>query len=152
MSDLLDHSTSDMLAELAEIVTETLDGLADAGAVTSPLPLVADDSTTVIEATLVIVGPDIRARLTVRSSLANAIALTVGFTDDPVEDVTIDDACGTLAEMCNVFGGSAKTIFSQETALEVPTSSPVEFADLTPLPVAHVTHELGTFDVHVGED
>ena len=152
MSDLLDHNTSETLDELAEIVAETLDGLAEAGAVTTPLPLVADDSSTVIEATLPIVGPDMRARLTVRTSLANAIALTVGFTDEPVDDVTVDDACGTLAEMCNVFGGSAKTMFSEETALEVPTCRAVELDTLTPLATAHVTHELGTFDVHVGED
>ncbi len=150
MTDLLDASDPSVRAELGDIVAETLDGLSESSFPDTPLPAVFGHDGLAIEATVDIHGPDVCARLILRVSAPTAFAITAALTSESPDDLDIDDACGTVAELSNVVAGSVKTMYESETALHVPTAAARSIDDLSPLDAVVVQHHLGRFDVSLG--
>ncbi|MFV1990960.1 MAG: hypothetical protein ACC652_09510 [Acidimicrobiales bacterium] len=147
------NSTDDIdpsiLEELVEIVNETLDALVETSVTTGPLPPVAGHDGLVIEATVPIVG-DVSAELTLRVPAATAVALTAVMMDTAPHTLTTNDGCDTMSELINLFGGSAKFLIDDETALDIPRSRIISAPDLEEL--AHstlLTHDLGVFELQL---
>ncbi len=149
-TDTIDCTEPATRAELVDIVVETLDGLAESSISNLPLPHVDGHDGLTVQAELRIVGDTVDARLVLRVPAPGAIALTAAMTEEDPDALTLADACGTVAELCNVTGGMVKTIFAAETALRVPRSTAVAEADLEPLDTVEVTHGLGRFQIHLG--
>ncbi len=149
-TDTIDCTEPATRAELVDIVVETLDGLAESSLSGTPLPDVDGHEGLTVQAELRIVGGVVDARFVLRVPASAAVALTSAMTEEDADELTLEDACGTVAELCNVIGGMVKTIFAEETALRVPKSAVVAEADLEPLDVVDVAHPLGRFQVHVG--
>lgn len=147
-----DFEDPELLAELEEIVHEMLDGLVEASIPSGAVPAVVGHDGVTIESRLPIVGGGAQATLTLRVPAATAIGLASALYGEAPEQLDTDDAAGTIGELSNVLGGSVKTLIEEETALDVPHAHVVRTDALTPLRCISVTHSLGTFDVHLGND
>lgn len=152
MTTLIDHTDPTFIDEMHDIVAETLGGLLESGAASLPLPDVVGHEGVTIESIVLIVGDGVSARLVVRIAAATAIALTSALTDDPVDTIDLDDALGTMSELCNVLGGTAKTLIDDETALAIPISTAIASDELDALTMIETHHELAQLDVYLASN
>ncbi|MCP3938869.1 MAG: chemotaxis protein CheX [Actinomycetia bacterium] len=132
--------------ELADVVLETLEGIMET--MTAPeIPLFAGPANMVIEAKVPVLGDD-SGMFTVRVAAPAAMSLAAMWLNLEPPEVTIEDACDAVSEFCNMLAGSAKTLVSAETALDIPRVQPVYGDELHPLPQGvEVFHDLGVFIV-----
>lgn len=134
------------LDELTEVVLETLDGIL-ATMDDVEVPMVPASASTVIEAVVPVLGEE-SGRFTVRVTEAAAQSLAVMWMGLTIDEVTTADACDAIAEFCNMLAGSAKTLVSAETALDVPKVEARHCDEVHHLPNSvEVFHDLGVFIV-----
>lgn len=148
---LIDFNEPDVLEELAEIVTEMLDGIVEASIPDGYIEPVAGYESQTAEASLTIQGAD-PCRLTIRVAAATCMGLAAAMLDEAPEDLEVDDAQAMLSELTNVLGGSIKTIVEEETSLGIPEAKVTESSEIEELADSvYVDHSLGVFQVRLGK-
>lgn len=146
--DLHDPS---LLDELVEIVSEMLDGIAEASVPDGHiLPVTGYDGQTV-ESKVDILGSETYT-LTVRVQASVAVGLAAAMMDEDPADLLAEDASAMLSELTNVLGGSVKSLVEEETALGIPESVVHETDQLPALDGSvFVDHDLCVLQVRLGE-
>ncbi|MEZ5281533.1 MAG: chemotaxis protein CheX [Acidimicrobiales bacterium] len=135
------------LDELAEVVLETLDGILATMGEGVEVPMVPATAATVIEAVVPVLGAA-SGQFTVRVSESVAKSLAVMWMGLEIHEVSTVDACDAVAEFCNMLAGSAKTLVSAETALDVPRVEARHCDEVHHLANStEVFHDLGVFVV-----
>ncbi|MFK8024015.1 MAG: chemotaxis protein CheX [Ilumatobacter sp.] len=146
MTVTIDFNDPAVREELGEILQETLDGIDESTILGAPLPEVAGHDGTVVESHLVISGGGKEAALILRVPLATAVALTAAMIEESPDDISAEEACGSIGELSNVVAGSAKTLIDDETELRVPKPELMSIDSLTERNMVQVHHRLGRFE------
>jgi CheY-specific phosphatase CheX len=63
---------------------------------------------------------ELKGMITVRVTEPTGLGLAAVWAGMSPEELDAEDAVDTMAEFCNVFGGTAKTVLPAETSLEIP--------------------------------
>ncbi len=149
---ITDFSDQALRDELGEIVAEMLDGFIEVSIPDGMLPPADGHSGVTVESTVPIVG-EARALLTIRVPGSVAVGLTAALTGEDPGELTIGDACETMAELTNVLGGSVKTLIEEETELAGPSAQAHDTGTLAALAEGvEVDHQLGIFEAQLSND
>lgn len=139
------------LEELAEIIEEVLDSIAamlDGGGPEAVPPTTWPDQA--FEAAVAIVGPN-PGELRVWTDSGTAVAMTARLTGRSVDELDLADGLDSIAELANLFAGTAKSVLPEENGLAEPIATQID-ATAVPAPTegaVEVDHHLGRYVVRL---